>query len=201
MARGDSKRPNNCIPAGTRFGDLVVVELVDEVRQSGDHIRYRCKCDCGGEKLVSGSNLKKGSVTSCGCKRWQSTSIVDKIPKMVRVMENGCWIWGKGKRGEHKKAWHKGRRVLVHRAMYEAFKGSIPDGLLVCHNCPGGDNPDCCNPEHLWLGTHAENLHDASIKGWYKKNRNRREYEKLAIECRGSDLGFDNPSDLHPSDG
>jgi hypothetical protein len=35
----------------------------------------------------------------------------------------------------------------------------------VCHNCPGGDNPRCCNEGHLWLGTHRENIHDRDRKG------------------------------------
>jgi len=45
------------------------------------------------------------------------------------------------------------------------FKGPIPDGMLVCHNCPGGDNPACWNPEHLWAGSPKENIVDASKKG------------------------------------
>lgn len=36
----------------------------------------------------------------------------------------------------------------------------------MCHNCPGGDNPLCVNPDHLWLGSVAENLQDAIAKGW-----------------------------------
>ena len=42
--------------------------------------------------------------------------------------------------------------------------GDIPDGLYVCHNCPGGDNPLCCNPAHLFLGTQKDNMQDAAKK-------------------------------------
>jgi hypothetical protein len=40
----------------------------------------------------------------------------------------------------------------------------IPDGMNVCHNCPGGDNPLCVNPDHLWLGTQKDNVHDCMRK-------------------------------------
>ncbi len=47
---------------------------------------------------------------------------------------------------------------------YILTKGEIPSGLEVMHNCPGGDNRKCCNPNHLSLGTHAENLKDRDLK-------------------------------------
>jgi hypothetical protein len=48
------------------------------------------------------------------------------------------------------------------RMMWLILNGRIPDDLEVCHSC---DNPACCNPEHLWLGTHKENMEDMSKKG------------------------------------
>lgn len=52
---------------------------------------------------------------------------------------------------------YRGRLTLAHRASYERHNGPIPDGMIVCHRC---DNPPCINPDHLYVGTHADNGQD-----------------------------------------
>lgn len=57
---------------------------------------------------------------------------------------------------------HRGKALRAHRVSYELWKGKIPEDLLVLHHC---DVPDCVNPDHLFLGTHQDNMTDKMNKG------------------------------------
>lgn len=76
---------------------------------------------------------------------------------------SGCWLWtGRLSTNGYGRLQRHGKRLQAHRAAYEAARGPIPPGLLVCHRC---DMRSCVNPDHLWLGTCADNLRDMSAKG------------------------------------
>jgi hypothetical protein len=88
----------------------------------------------------------------------------------------GCWPWmGARERNGYGQL---GNRILrkhlkAHRVAYELAVGPIPEGFLVCHAC---DNPPCCNPSHLFVGTGADNTHDMIAKG-----RGRNQFSKKEV--------------------
>lgn len=78
---------------------------------------------------------------------------------------NECWIWrGRRTKNGYGQIIIEGTHFFVHRLSFEFHKGKIPPGFEVMHDCPGKDNPLCCNPRHLFLGTRAENRQDRSRK-------------------------------------
>ena len=83
--------------------------------------------------------------------------------KVITLEADKCWQWTAGTdrfgRGRFKL---NGTTVYAPRFAYETGVGPIPDGLFVLHKC---DNPGCCNPGHLFLGTKGENNTDRHIKG------------------------------------
>jgi hypothetical protein len=75
-----------------------------------------------------------------------------------------CWPWTAAPRGRqgYGSMSLNGRQVLAHRIVYELATGVPPGDLVVMHSC---DNPPCCNPAHLSLGTVGDNVRDAWSKG------------------------------------
>jgi hypothetical protein len=77
---------------------------------------------------------------------------------------DACWPWvgrvGTPERHVYRK--FNGKTRSVHSVAWEVTNGPIPEGQVVCHRC---DNPPCCNPAHLFVGTQADNLQDMTEKG------------------------------------
>jgi hypothetical protein len=78
--------------------------------------------------------------------------------RVVEDPETGCHEWG----GPRFRNGYGRVEVTAHRLTWEVTRGPVPRGMLVLHRC---DNPSCCNPEHLFLGTPRDNMIDKIRKG------------------------------------
>lgn len=75
---------------------------------------------------------------------------------------SGCWEWMRNNdKDGYGKVRHLGKTQRVHRVAWMLWKGKIPKGMCVLHSC---DNPPCCNPDHLFIGTMLDNRLDCAAK-------------------------------------
>lgn len=90
--------------------------------------------------------------------------IRDRFIKFVSVDEKtGCWNWiGAKKNRNYGGFCYNGKFEKAHRVSWILYKGEIPAKMCVCHHC---DNESCVNSDHLFLGTHTDNMQDKAKKG------------------------------------
>lgn len=129
-------------------------------------MRTDCICrHCGATFSLYPSTIRQGGGVFCShaCKA-QAQSIPLETRFWQRVEKtDGCWRWtGPLHAFGYGLIWRGGNNVGAHRISWEIHVGPIPDGLFVLHRC---DNPPCVRPDHLFLGTQADNIHDMVAKG------------------------------------
>lgn len=92
-----------------------------------------------------------------------SLPIAERIRARSVVMGSGCMEWtDRLSRAGYGRTTYLGKEWGAHRLSWFLKNGPIPDGMNVLHKC---DNPPCINPEHLFLGTHLDNMRDMAAKG------------------------------------
>lgn len=88
------------------------------------------------------------------------------------ISSAGCWDWTGATSTHGYGMLASGRRAgYVHRLAWQFWRGEIPKDRWVLHRC---DNKRCFNPDHLFLGTHADNMMDAVVKKRHAGTRARR---------------------------
>ena len=120
--------------------------------------------------LNCGNPVKKTTNTTCSKRcsnliKWQKKrgDIKEHLKKKIinyseKCDVSGCWNWkmAKNSRG-YAEISHNAKKERANRISYQAFKGEVPSHLFICHTC---DNPACVNPDHLYIGTHQNNVDD-----------------------------------------
>jgi hypothetical protein len=111
--------------------------------------------------------LRRGDVNDFGSRKVEEGNAVERFHKKYEISESGCWIWTAGTRPNGKgvlypRHWtDDGKSVGAHRFSFELVHGPIPESMYVCHKC---DTPLCVNPDHLFVGTHHDNMRDMVAK-------------------------------------
>jgi hypothetical protein len=104
----------------------------------------------------------------------------------------GCWEWtgALNRMGYGTLSTHPGR-MTAHRVAWELVVGPIPSGLFVCHHC---DNRKCVRPDHLFVGTAADNMADMVAKDRQAKG----DKQGLRLHPESRAFGDKNGSRRHP---
>lgn len=124
-----------------------------------------CECGCGQPAPIAKINRSaRGNVKGQPCRFVLNH---DKRKRGFRIEDRGyetpCHIWeGKPNNQGYGQTWKNGYRRGAHCVAWEEAHGPIPDGLHVLHRC---DQPPCIREDHLFLGTHADNMTDKVAKG------------------------------------
>ncbi len=154
-----------------------------------------CECGCGKPAPLASKTL-----TSRGWVKGKPIRFVHNhhgvrdvrlrfAEKVSRRDANGCklWLGAKTQRG-YGVILLRDRKMLAHRLAWEIANGPVQDGLYVLHKC---DIKPCVNPEHLFLGTHEDNMADMYAKGLQSNRARTRNGRAVLTELQVESIRFD----------
>lgn len=153
-----------------------------------------CQCGCGGAtELAPNTSKRNGWVKGQPLKfiRFHhakvqfsdAPSAYERImSRIVKPEGDGCWDAGPDTgRDWYGQVSHEGKNLKCHQVVWEHHNGPVPDGKVIRHKC---DNMRCARPDHLELGTVADNVQDAVKRGRVSKgvSRYNAKLDDLAIQ-------------------
>lgn len=177
--------------------DLVFIMEVGRMKDRSKRARFRCP-HCNSEFDTSVRNVRSGVTKSCGCKKYEFSSIKKRVHQPPTYSSSGvklmpmmrdedakrfwskvaftankekCWNWtGANNKRYGTLTIGKGFTYKANRIAYYLHYNVDPVEMGVLHKC---NNSLCCNPNHIYLGTHDENMNDLAESG-----RSRNQYTK-----------------------
>jgi hypothetical protein len=100
---------------------------------------------------------------------WVGKRLADHFDSNYSIdQQSGCWLWNRHTNGGYGVVKIDKKTIKAHRYSYQRHFGDIPEGLVVMHSC---DTPRCVNPDHLILGSQADNIRDMAAKGRHRGAR------------------------------
>lgn len=136
----------------------IATRLFIKVRASNPHL------------ATKGHHMTQSKYSQKDIERFWSKVAVTDSP-------DDCWLWTRGlATGGYGAFSHNGKNRIASVVAWEITNGEKPAGMVICHQC---DNPPCCNPAHLVLGTQSQTLRDCAARGrhhppgwrWDQENR------------------------------
>lgn len=93
-----------------------------------------------------------------------TTSLIQRFWRKVQIDDSeSCWLWQAFRNPKgYGMISNGGYMALAHRVSWAIHNGKVPANKYVLHRC---DNPSCCNPKHLYIGTNADNVRDKVERG------------------------------------
>ena len=170
---------------GKKFGKLTVISYagLDNTKKNS---KWNCNCECGKKTVVGRPCLVQGHTQSCGCicSPPKEEYEIEREKRFFKFVEktDSCWIWKGAKDKEGYGIFNnRTKKVKAHRYAYSLFKKEkINSGYFICHAC---DNPSCVNPDHLYEGTHTDNMKDLKDrKRWGPPRKRYSDLQKRTIE-------------------
>lgn len=166
--------------SGQTFNRLNAIRMI-KVRSSSGNIVWLFRCSCGNEIKALATRVRSGKTKSCSCLQKEKAAKSAEIAraekarltpplherfwsKVDKRSQDECWPWKacvRRKDEGYGAFFYCGTHHPSSRVAWILTSGDIGPKIEVCHTC---DNPGCCNPKHLFLGTRKDNNDDKVSK-------------------------------------